>query len=317
MTVGETTCKCTVGQVADEPIAPGESVPVKLEWNTKSTDRQFRVSATIHTNDPFSPRVNLNVVGQVTTATSYHPRQFLFGNVPHGTSREAIVRIVSLQEEDFAIEDFEFLPTEASEYFDVEIGDLPEEEYPAADVMRGYKVVVTSNSTLPFGQIEGWLKLRTNSSEQPEFDIRLSGKVVSDFSIFGQGYDAERDLLKVDGVRGRMVPSGNYTSSYGEIPRKRSHWTSRTFSQISWRLSCCRASSSKRESYSTHWWFVSRPVRPPPSTRAAMTANSVVSRSKRRIRACRNLMFSCASRSSNLMGTCGIPLAHHPGTAPN
>ena len=31
--VGATSCKCTVGKVSKNRFAPGESVPVKLEWS--------------------------------------------------------------------------------------------------------------------------------------------------------------------------------------------------------------------------------------------------------------------------------------------
>ena len=50
--VGSTTCKCTIGNVSDAPIPPGESVSVKLEWSALVNPGPFRQTATILTNDP-------------------------------------------------------------------------------------------------------------------------------------------------------------------------------------------------------------------------------------------------------------------------
>ncbi len=51
-----TTCKCTVGDVADAPIPPGGTVDVKLSWVAKAMPGSFRQTATLKTNDPRAPR---------------------------------------------------------------------------------------------------------------------------------------------------------------------------------------------------------------------------------------------------------------------
>jgi len=59
LTVGQTSCKCTLSEVESGAIPPGESTHVKIEWSAKADQGPFRQTATIHTNDPQQPDVEL------------------------------------------------------------------------------------------------------------------------------------------------------------------------------------------------------------------------------------------------------------------
>ena len=62
---GPTTCQCTIGELADNVIAPGESTEVELTWTIKIPDAVFEHSAEIWTNDPENPSVDLKIGGFV------------------------------------------------------------------------------------------------------------------------------------------------------------------------------------------------------------------------------------------------------------
>ena len=49
---GQSSCKCTLSDLTEATIAPGETFSVTLTWNSGHASRQFQQSATILTNDP-------------------------------------------------------------------------------------------------------------------------------------------------------------------------------------------------------------------------------------------------------------------------
>jgi hypothetical protein len=203
LTVGETTCKCTIGKVPKSLVEPGETVPVTLSWTAETEEPQFRQRAEIHTNDPLRRHVSLSVVGRVGEASSFYPKTFNFGNVPQGASQTAQVKIVSTRDEPFEIETAEFVAPASAEHFRVEIEELPPGEYPSADVRAGFRVSVTALPTLPYGTLGGALRIKATGAGVPVMEVPLAGSVVSDFSIYGQGYNTKRELLDMGQVVGK------------------------------------------------------------------------------------------------------------------
>jgi hypothetical protein len=202
LTVGETTCKCTIGEVPENLVQPGQSVPVTLSWTAETDEPQFRQSAEIHTNDPQRRHLNLMVVGKVSDVSSYSPKEFDFFKVPVETSRAAEVTFVSKRDEPFEILSTELVEPALAEHFDVEVDELSPDEYPSPEVHGGYRVRVTAKPTLPFGPIAGWLRIKTNLASRRQIDVPLTGDVVSDFAIYGQGYNDKRGLLDLGHING-------------------------------------------------------------------------------------------------------------------
>src|SRR3990172_12990063 len=79
--VGNTSCKCTVGAVADAPIAPGGTGNVKLEWSALVNPGPFRQTATILTNDPLQSRLELLVEGEVNEANGIFSPHLMFDQI--------------------------------------------------------------------------------------------------------------------------------------------------------------------------------------------------------------------------------------------
>jgi len=81
-----TDCSCTVIQLgkADTPgekkplsltVKPGETETIDIQWNTRKIDGAYRKTATIGTNDPSHPEINLLVEGTVHPAISMIPAE--------------------------------------------------------------------------------------------------------------------------------------------------------------------------------------------------------------------------------------------------
>jgi len=70
---GASTCKCTVSELPNNEIPPGETAEVNLEWEPFSANPDFAQSARIWTNDPDHRKIDFRVEGQVTSLIEFNP----------------------------------------------------------------------------------------------------------------------------------------------------------------------------------------------------------------------------------------------------
>ena len=61
----ETSCKCAIGKLGQELIAPGEQTSVTLTWNTGKQAELYKQTALVATNDPLNKELMLEVKGVV------------------------------------------------------------------------------------------------------------------------------------------------------------------------------------------------------------------------------------------------------------
>jgi hypothetical protein len=65
LTVKETSCKCTVGQLGSPFVPPGEETQITLTWNTGYQADEYEQTALVTTNDPLQKEIELKVSGEV------------------------------------------------------------------------------------------------------------------------------------------------------------------------------------------------------------------------------------------------------------
>ena len=70
---GETTCKCTLSDLAKESIPVGGEAEVELTWTPKAAEPEFLQEASIHTNDPDNKLIKLTVRGPVHELVMVRP----------------------------------------------------------------------------------------------------------------------------------------------------------------------------------------------------------------------------------------------------
>ncbi len=197
---GETTCKCTISTLDEQAVPPGQSVEVVLEWTAKTTSNQFRQSATILTNDPDRPRVNLTVSGIVTQAVEVEPDEIVFSKAEVGETKTAELRLYSFGVPDLQLLDHRFANADSAEHFELASEPLPEDQLPPG-AKSGRLVTVTMKPGLPVGPVHQTLELTTNATENNSLAaIAIHGRIISTISIFGQGWDASRGVLALGTV---------------------------------------------------------------------------------------------------------------------
>lgn len=70
---GESSCKCTLSDLKEAIVLPGESYPVKLTWNSGHAKREFQQLAIVKTNDPANQEIRLKVEGEVRAILTARP----------------------------------------------------------------------------------------------------------------------------------------------------------------------------------------------------------------------------------------------------
>jgi hypothetical protein len=200
--VGQTSCKCTLGEVTGDAIPPGGTTHVELEWSAKSESGPFRQTATIITNDPLKSRVELSIEGEVVAARGVEPSEFVFDKVTSGESKSVDVYVMSLVQEELEVRGAELSDEATRENFDVKIEGVERELLPNPNAKDGVKVTLTVKGDLPIGRFDQWLTLDTNLQDGEKVDIPVIGRVVGDVGVYGVAWNEEAGAVALGKVKG-------------------------------------------------------------------------------------------------------------------
>ncbi len=194
LAVGPRTCKCTIGKLAAEEIAPGESAAVEMEWHPLAPSEMFSQTATIWTNDPLQPKLDLAVEGMVVPTFMTMPEgTWTVGMLSEGQSSSVTGHVLSMLTEDFEITSIET----SAEYVTATERPLTEEELKASRALSGYEVTCEVRPEMAVGQFNEQVIVKTNVEEAPEFKFQIQGSRMGPFHIVGSGWFQARQLLEM------------------------------------------------------------------------------------------------------------------------
>jgi hypothetical protein len=203
LTRGATSCRCTVSEIADPALNPGQSTTVRVTWKSKHAAGPFMQSVTIGTSDPGRPEVTLTIKGEFTEPLHIVPDELTFGQIIGDTPVACEARIFSrLPNCPVKIVHEQFTDLDLAKYFQVDIRPLTDEELrPAKGAVSGVLVKVTAKPGLPPGRFQQRILLRTNLPSAPEVDLPLFGSIGKDVSVAGAGWDDDIGVLNVGLVK--------------------------------------------------------------------------------------------------------------------
>ncbi len=226
LTAGETSCGCTLSEIEDPRIAPGESGKVTVKWTADKGEGPYTQTATIETNDPARPRVTLTVSGVITRVLRPVPTELVFGHVSAGRPATGQVRLLCYLDVPLEVLGCDLIDERTEKHFHVTFepiaADQLEEERTEQEKLdkegsvgeegksggeesprSGYLLNVTVKPGLPLGVFRQTILVRTNLQSIPTVEIPVTGTVVGDISIVGRGWDEEHGLLNLDTVSSR------------------------------------------------------------------------------------------------------------------
>jgi hypothetical protein len=201
--VGQTSCKCTLGDVTGRPIPPGESTHVRVEWAAKTDQGPFRQTATVLTNDPLNSQIELTIEGEILETSGVVPPELMFDKLPVGESKSAEVYVMAMLQDNLDVRDAELSNVATRDKFDVRIEPVEREKLPSSSAKDGVRITVTAKPGLPVGRFDQWLSLRTNLADAEKLEIPLVGRVVGDITVHGIGWQEDIGVL----VMGRVKSS--------------------------------------------------------------------------------------------------------------
>ncbi|RCS41354.1 DUF1573 domain-containing protein [Bremerella cremea] len=199
LTMEGTTCKCTMADLKEGDIlrvAPGETTEIKLEWRPKAYQEDFAQTATIATNDPRKPTLELRITGSVVQAVVLEPSEIRLSNMAAGETRKAATKVLSYKDADFKINDLK-VTGDGADLFTVTQRPLTTEELESSSgALAGYLVQLEVKPGLPLGTNRNSIVVDTNSEFAPELDISVVSFVVGDISVIAiKKYDRDKGVL--------------------------------------------------------------------------------------------------------------------------
>jgi hypothetical protein len=193
---GDTTCKCTLSELDNNVIQPGKSATVTLEWRAESGPGPFRQSASIHTDDPLRPELNLVVNGEITQGVTLTPSELVFTALPSNEPTTGKVTVLSFFADDLEIVSSKFENSEGDRQFEISYAPVSEDELKENSAKSGVVVTVTSKPGLPLGPIRQKILLETNLEDEEPLELPVQGTVTSDISVIGPNWNATAGTLR-------------------------------------------------------------------------------------------------------------------------
>lgn len=191
-------CKCTVPTVPKDPIPPGESVEIMLEWKPEVAAEEFHQMAQIWTNDPENPLLELHVKGAVDRLFYLRPASdWQVNRLNPDDPIEFTGSIVSGIEDEFKIIDY----SASTDLIQAEFVPLTPEELEEERVKSGYRVKGTLSGDTPIGKFRETLTMVTDLAENHKVAVHVTGFFPGPFSILGKDWIGSEMLLKLGHIK--------------------------------------------------------------------------------------------------------------------
>lgn len=168
----KTSCGCTVASVKKELLEPGESEDVKVTYNTNKAVETVLQKIHVHSNDPTSPVMTIEVRGQTRQVVKVSEKQGLnFGSIGRNDAVTKSVEIECVYTEPLALR----LKEIASESFDVRLEEIE----------AGHRYVLTATTKPPLrdGSNRADVQLLTGVELVPEVPVRVWGVVQAPIAV--------------------------------------------------------------------------------------------------------------------------------------
>jgi hypothetical protein len=199
---GSTSCKCTVSDLKDNSLPPGEQTEVVLEWSAKTEDTEFSQTAELLTNDPARRKVTLRVKGLVIEAVRADRTHVGFGSIARSEPIPGRMKIYGFHDDQpLEIVSHEWVKPERADYFTASFRPLAEDELDTSiGAKSGVEMTLKPKSGLPFGPVDQTIRLAVNY-DVPPIEIPIHGRVVGDITFIGPKFRGDFNLLSLGAVK--------------------------------------------------------------------------------------------------------------------
>lgn len=225
---GKTTCKCTLSDLPNGTLQPGESTKIKLSWTIPQGAEEFSQTAKIHTSDPENRTVVLSIVGQVRSAIEIMPPdEWRVGTVEDGEPSKYSGYIVSGIFDKFKI--VEIVPSSkniTATYRPIKADDqLPSKQ------RSGYKVELSVKAEGLVGSLRESITIKTELPDKKsggvrkaDFKVRVVGSITGAVQFLAlPGVDWNKNAMlarlgQFDSAKGKSATVLMFITEPGDKP---------------------------------------------------------------------------------------------------
>lgn len=180
--LGASTCKCTLGELDKEELAPGEQTVVTLSWTTKQGVRDFAQSAQVLTNDPSNTVIDMKIKGRVISDFEVVPETWAFNDIATGEPFQVSGAIYNYSDSLIEPGEITFSSKAMTELASFDIQPIPKEEFDEdrKSAVQGFSVTAKVEPGMQQGAI----------SQNLNFFFSRDGDDASESSTAADGDDA-------------------------------------------------------------------------------------------------------------------------------
>jgi hypothetical protein len=202
----DSSCTCTLANIAEDAIPPGGSAEVELEWTARASPTagsRFRHWAKLQTNDPDRPLVTLTVQGDMTAPVVAHPASLTFTRLAQSQTASARINLYFYREiagaasgaSGLQVVRTELLTAKTASAFVVSPQSTVPPDVKSRRAKSGCTVEVTVRPGLPKGAFRQVIRLHTNVPGALPVDVVVTGEVGDDVRLVGPGYNERTGIL--------------------------------------------------------------------------------------------------------------------------
>lgn len=221
---GETSCKCTLSELSDGYVQPGEEVEIHLSWEAKDETPSFRQTARILTNDRTAGNVGddeelqgvieFAIFGRIQQLIQARPEERLIATqLPAGKEHQLEFIVYSPAVDLFKITGVELLNPEIAEYFEVSHSPTSVEEPDSGLSLAGHQFTVRLKPGLPLGRFSQTLGISTDIPNTSRFEYPIKGSIAGDLQILSSEWNNEVGMLMVGQVRSSQGTKRHFSLS--------------------------------------------------------------------------------------------------------
>ncbi len=162
--LGESTCRCTTGDVPADPIPPGGEAEVTVRFLEERHYGPFQQYAEVLTNDPENRRVTLTIRGIVKSRLAVDPERLDFSGMARGVPATRSMTVYSQMWPQFWLEVEGVTPDGVN----CRVTPVSAEGLRHLDALSGYRLDVDVPADLTNAKLEGEVRLRAVTTEESE-----------------------------------------------------------------------------------------------------------------------------------------------------
>lgn len=212
---GDTTCRCTLIELAHGWLEPRAACRVRVEWEAAEPAPIFRHGAVLLTNDPHRRQIQLIVTGRVLSPLSASPGEVIFTDVPAGSTRQQRLLIFSQTAELLELADV----TSTLPELTWELAPVTSLDLRRAGACSGAALLLTLAAPEGQRRFHGMLQMRVrlvdakDRSAEHLLELPIAGNVFDGFAIYGPRWDPDGRLRLGNLERSRGVRHTLYISA--------------------------------------------------------------------------------------------------------